>query len=171
MLIRRLARPMLASIFIMGGIGALKDTPNHAKGVAPMLEKAIDPVRDSLPEQVPTDTETLVRIDAGVKIGAGALLALGKFPRLASLLLAGSIVPTTLAAHRFWEQDDPQQRAEQQIHFLKNLGLLGGVLLAAVDTGGKPSVGYRARKSARIAKKTAKTANKTAGKKAKKSKK
>lgn len=171
MLIRRLARPMLASIFIMGGIGALKDTPNHAKGVAPMLEKAIDPVRDSLPEQVPTDTETLVRIDAGVKIGAGALLALGKFPRLASLLLAGSIVPTTLASHRFWEQDDPQQRAEQQIHFLKNLGLLGGVLLAAVDTGGKPSVGYRARKSARIAKKTAKTANKTAGKKAKKSKK
>ncbi|GAB3699684.1 DoxX family protein [Saccharopolyspora tripterygii] len=171
MLIRRLARPMLASIFIMGGIGALKDTPNHAKGVAPMLEKAIDPVRDSLPEQVPTDTETLVRIDAGVKIGAGALLALNKFPRLASLLLAGSIVPTTLAAHRFWEQDDPQQRAEQQVHFLKNVGLLGGVLLAAVDTGGKPSVGYRARKSARIAKKTAKTANKTAGKKTKKSKK
>lgn len=171
MLIRRLARPMLASIFIMGGIGALKDTPNHAKGVAPMLEKAIDPVRDSLPEQVPTDAETLVRIDAGVKIGAGALLALGKCPRLASLLLAGSIVPTTLASHRFWEQDDPQQRAEQQVHFLKNVGLLGGVLLAAVDTGGKPSVGYRARKSARIAKKTAKTANKTAAKKAKKSKK
>jgi putative oxidoreductase len=165
MLIRRLARPMLASIFIMGGIGALKDTPNHAKGAAPLLEKATGPVRGVLPEQVPTDPETLVRIDAAVKIGAGALLALGKFPRMASLLLAGSIVPTTLAAHRFWEEHDPQLRSEQQIHFLKNLGLLGGVLLAAVDTGGKPSVGYRARKSARIAKKTAK---KTGAKNAKK---
>lgn len=158
MLIRRLARPMLASIFIWGGIGALRDSSNHAKAAAPLLEKATGPIKDSLPEQVPTDPETLVRIDAAVKIGAGAMLALGKFPRLASLLLAGSIVPTTLAAHRFWEHEDPQQRGEQQIHFLKNLGLLGGVLLAAVDTGGKPSVGYRARKSARKAKKTAKKA-------------
>lgn len=163
MLIRRLARPMLASIFIWGGIGALKDTSNHAKAVTPLLEKA-GPIKESLPEQVPTDPETLVRVDAAVKIGAGAMLALGKFPRLASLLLAGSIVPTTLAAHRFWEHEDPQQRVEQQIHFLKNLGLLGGVLLASVDTGGKPSVGYRARKSARKGQKKAKKTAKKAGK-------
>ncbi|MDI2032040.1 DoxX family protein [Saccharopolyspora sp. TS4A08] len=156
MLIRRLARPMLASIFIWGGIGALRDSSNHAKAAAPVLDKVTGPVQGSLPDQVPTDPETLVRVDAAVKIGAGAMLALGKFPRLASLLLAGSIVPTTLAAHRFWEHEDPQQRGEQQIHFLKNLGLLGGVLLASVDTGGKPSVGYRARKSAKKAKKTAK---------------
>jgi hypothetical protein len=29
------------------------------------------------------------------------------------------------------------------MHFLKNLGLLGGLLLAAADTQGKPSIGYR----------------------------
>jgi uncharacterized membrane protein YphA (DoxX/SURF4 family) len=89
-----------------------------------------------------------VKIDAAVKVGAGALFALGKLPRLTSLLLAGSIVPTTLAGHRFWEHTDPKERFGQLSHFLKNLGLLGGLLLAAVDTEGKPSVGYRARRAA-----------------------
>ena len=43
---------------------------------------------------------------------------------------------------------DPKERFGQLSHFLKNLGLLGGLLLAAVDTEGKPSVGYRARRAA-----------------------
>jgi putative oxidoreductase len=145
MLIRRLARPMLAAIFIYGGIGSLRDSQSHAKAAEPLL----DTVKNALPAQVPTDPETLVRIDGAVKIGAGTLLAIGKFPRLAALALAGSTVPTTLAAHAFWEVDDPQERANQQIHFLKNVGLLGGLLIAAVDTRGKPSVGYRAKRKAR----------------------
>ena len=57
-------------------------------------------------------------------------------------------MPTTLAGHRFWEHEDPKERFGQLSHFLKNLGLLGGLLLAAVDTEGKPSVGYRARRAA-----------------------
>jgi uncharacterized membrane protein YphA (DoxX/SURF4 family) len=158
MLIRRLARPMLAAVFIYGGIGALRDVPSHAKAAAPLLEKTTGPVKDSLPEQFPTDPETLVRIDGAVKIGAGTLLALGKFPRLAALLLAGSIVPSTLAAHAWWEIDNPQERSNQQVHFLKNVGLLGGLLITAVDTGGKPSVGYRAKRRAhRVAAKSQQT--------------
>jgi putative oxidoreductase len=58
-------------------------------------------------------------------------------------------VPTTLAGHRFWEEDDPARRHQQQIHFFKNLGLLGGLVLAAADTGGAPSLGWRARRAAR----------------------
>ncbi|SFT70235.1 Uncharacterized membrane protein YphA, DoxX/SURF4 family [Actinopolyspora lacussalsi subsp. righensis] len=148
MLIRRLARPLLASIFVWGGIGVFRDTEGHAKAATPLLERTTAPVKDSLPQQVPTDPRTLVKIDGAVKIGAGVLLGLGKAPRLAALLLSGSLVPTTLAAHAFWEIDDPEQRAAQQIHFLKNLGLLGGLLTTAVDTKGKPSVGYRARQGA-----------------------
>ncbi|WP_017972760.1 DoxX family protein [Actinopolyspora halophila] len=148
MLIRRLARPLLASVFIYGGIGVFRDPKGHAQGAAPLVERATTPVQGTLPDQVPTDTETLVKVDAGVKIGAGVLLALGKFPRFSALLLSGSLVPTTLAGHAFWEYSDPEQRAGQQIHFLKNLGLLGGLLTTAVDTKGKPSVGYRARHGA-----------------------
>ena len=77
-------------------------------------------------------------------VGAGSLLALGKLPRLASTVLAATLVPTTVAAHSFWQEQDPEVRAKQKVQFLKNLGLLGGLLLAAVDTEGKPGLAYRA---------------------------
>lgn len=162
MLIRRLARPLLAAIFVSGGINALRDSQGHAKVAAPLVDRTVGQVRDSLPEQVPTNPETLVRVDGAVKIGAGVLLAAGKLPRLSSLALAGSLVPTTLAGHAFWEHDDPQQRAEQQTQFLKNLALIGGLLISAVDTKGRPSVGYRTRRGAKKARKAAKRTKKQA---------
>ena len=70
---------------------------------------------------------------------------------LAATVLAASLVPTTLAAHRFWEEEDPRARAAQRVHFQKNCAMLGGLILAAVDTGGRPSLGWRARRAARRA--------------------
>ena len=93
MLVRRVARPLLASIFIAGGVNALRDTPSHAKNAAPVVDQTVGKVQGSLPEQLPTDAETLVRVDGAVKIGAGALLALGKFPRLSSAVLSASLSP------------------------------------------------------------------------------
>ncbi len=58
-------------------------------------------------------------------------------------------MPTTWSGHRFWEETDPDRRKAQQLQFVKNLSILGGVLLAAVDPGGKPSLGWRARRRAR----------------------
>ncbi len=153
MILRRAARPMLAAIFISGGIEALRSPQAHARAAKPVLE-AVGPAVDQAVEVAPLDLderpddEMLVKIDAGVKIVAGTMLAFGKFPRLASTALAASLIPTTLAGHRFWEEDDPEVRAQQQIHFLKNVGLLGGLLIASADTQGKPSIGWRARKAA-----------------------
>jgi uncharacterized membrane protein YphA (DoxX/SURF4 family) len=101
--------------------------------------------------QLPRDVEQWVKADAAVKVVAGTLFGLGRVPRLTALVLAGSTVPTTLAGHRFWEESDPKVSFEKIAHFVKNLGLLGGLLLAAVDTEGKPSVGYRARRAAKSA--------------------
>lgn len=162
MFIRRLARPLLASVFIYGGVQALRDVPGHAKAAAPLLDRAIAPVKDSLPEQVPTDTETLVKLDGLVKVGAGTMLAMGKFPRLASLLLADSLVATTLVSHAFWEVNDPQRRNAEQVQFLKNASLLGGLLISAVDTEGKPSVRYRTQHGAHKVAKQTKRAKKAA---------
>lgn len=145
MLVRRLARPMLAAIFIKGGVDTLLNPEPRVQSATPLLEK----VGPNLPEQAPTDPDQLVRIDAGVKIGAGVLLALGKFPRLSSLALAASVVPTTVIGHAFWEKSDPAEKAADQQHFLKNLSILGGLILAAVDTEGKPSLGWRGRRAAR----------------------
>ena len=145
MLIRRLARPMLAAIFIKGGVDTLLNPDPRVQKASPLLEKAAP----NLPEQVPSDPDQLVRIDAGVKIGAGTLLALNKFPRVASLALAASIIPTTVAAHPFWEKSDPTEKTAEQQQFLKNISILGGLILAAVDTEGKPSLGWRGRRAAR----------------------
>jgi uncharacterized membrane protein YphA (DoxX/SURF4 family) len=151
MIMRRIARPMLAAVFVSGGIETLRNPKPRIQAAEPVLDKTVGRIEDKLPDEVPTDTETLVKLDAAVKIGAGLALALGKFPRLASVLLAGSLVPTTVASHRFWEHEDPQERARQQAHFFKNVGLIGGLMIAAGDTHGKPSVAWRAKHAARVA--------------------
>lgn len=148
MIIRRLARPMLATIFIAGGINAMRDAEGHAQAAKPWLDKTVGQQAGNLPEGVPTDPVTLIQIDAGVKIGAGTLLAMGKFPRLSSMALLGSLVPTTLATHAFWEFEDEGQKQMQMTQFMKNVSLAGGLIIAASDTAGKPSVGWRARKAA-----------------------
>lgn len=145
---------MLAALFIQGGINALKAPQGHVQAARPVLD-AVSPAVDKAVEIAPIDQrpddEMLVKIDAGVKIVAGSMLALGKFPRLASTALAASLIPTTLAGHRFWDETDEAKKAEQQIHFFKNVGLLGGLLIAAADTHGKPSVAYRGKRAARRA--------------------
>jgi hypothetical protein len=41
------------------------------------------------------------------------------------------------------------------VHFFTNAGLGGGLLIAAADTGGRPSLGWRARRAAKKATKRA----------------
>ena len=151
MLVRRIARPLLAAPFIYGGISTLRKPQDRVPGARPVVEKIAETADKQLPVQVPRDVQQWVQADAAVKVAAGSLFALNKLPRLTALVLSASIVPTTLAGHRFWEHDDPTEQFGQISNFLKNTGLLGGLLLAAVDTEGKPSVGYRARRSAKAA--------------------
>ena len=64
-------------------------------------------------------------------------------------------MPTTYAGHPFWEETGPGQARRSGSHFLKNLGLLGGLLLAAVDTEGKPGLAWRAQRAAKDARRAA----------------
>ncbi len=141
--IRRLARPLLAAVFVSGGIEAFNHPEPRAIKAEPVTSKLATPL--GLPE----DAVLLVKINAAVQVGAGAMLAIGKLPRVAALVLCGSIVPTTLAGHRFWEETEPASRAQQRIHFFKNLSILGGLLLATVDTAGNPSLSWRAKRAAK----------------------
>ena len=133
-MVRRLARLLLAAIFVESGVDILRHPDKRVLIATPFLESLTQKVGDSLPERVPTDPATLVRLDATVKLVAGLGLALGRFPRLSALVLAADLVPTTLAAHAFWALDDPADRARQRTQFLKNLGLMGGLLIAATHT-------------------------------------
>ena len=145
---RKIARPMMAAMFIHGGLDELRNPEpkkERADTVAPVLAQKLG---------LPDDTVMLVRINGGVMLGAGVMLAMGWFPRLAATALVGTLVPTTAAGHRFWEETDKQARARQLTQFLKNLSMLGGLMIAAADTGGKPSLGWRARRAASSAAKS-----------------
>lgn len=136
MWMHRLARPLLAAIFVFSGIETLRAPEPKVKTATPFVQAAVARAGDrGLPARVPTDPETLVRLDAGVKIVAGLGLALNRCPRLSALVLAANLVPTTVAAHAYWEHEEPAARSAQRIQFLKNLGLIGGLLATAVAPG------------------------------------
>jgi uncharacterized membrane protein YphA (DoxX/SURF4 family) len=129
---------MIAGIFVIQGLDALRHPAPLASRATPLLEKVAPALG------LPVDGELLVRANAVAQILGGAMLARGFLPRVGATLLAGSIVPTTLGGHAFWQEKDPAKRKQQRIQFLKNTAMLGGVLLAAVDTGGKPGLAWRA---------------------------
>ena len=119
---RRLARPLLASMFVIGGLDTLRNPggrveATRAAGLA--------------------EPEKLVQVNGATMLAGGLALATGRLPRLSCLALAGTLVPTTYVGHPFWQETDPGAKASQQIHFFKNVSLLGGLLLA--DPGLEPA--------------------------------
>jgi len=60
-------------------------------------------------------------------------------------------VPGSLGGHTFWRDSDPQRKADERRAFLTDVSLIGGLIIAAVDTEGKPSLGWRGRELAETA--------------------
>lgn len=133
---------MLASIFVISGVRVLIQPGEGRIAAARRVTDPITPLLEKADPRLPTDPATLVRVKAAADIVAGLALATGRFTRPAAAVLAAGLVPTTLVGHPFWAAAK-EDRANQQIHFLKNLGLLGGLLLAAADTEGQPGLRYR----------------------------
>lgn len=114
-LVTRPARLALAPIFIVGGIDALiapgpKSTKVQAAGIP----------RPTL----------AIRANGAAMAAGGLVLAVGPWPRLAAAGLMASLVPTTVVGHAFWAEDTTEGRKAQLMQFAKNLGILGGLLLA-----------------------------------------
>jgi uncharacterized membrane protein YphA (DoxX/SURF4 family) len=134
---------MLGAIFVASGARTLAN-PEHNLQQAKPVTDLIAPILERANPNLPTDTRTLVRINGIVQVAGGLLLATRWGRRPAAAALAASLVPTTFAGHPFWTHDDPAQRRGQEIHFMKNVGLFGGLLLAAGDTEGRPGLRWRA---------------------------
>ncbi len=147
MLIRRIARPMLSAVFIGRGVEALRSPKPAADAARPTIE-GLKKLPDPVGTNVPSNAETVARINGAVQVGGGLLLATGKLPRLASAALALSVVPGSLGGHTFWKEGDPQRKADERRAFLTDVSLIGGLIIAAVDTEGKPSLGWRGRRAA-----------------------
>ena len=156
---RRLARTMLAGVFVSGGVNALKQAGPRAELVRQ------SGLADKLPASVPAplrQPENLVRLNAAADILGGLSLITSRTPRLASLGLVASMAPMTAVGHPFWAEKDKAAKSQQQLHFLKNVAVMGGLLLSAGDTGGRESsphaVGRLSRRATKDARKAAKRA-------------
>jgi len=148
--IRLIARPMLASVFFVGAASALKNAPKLAPKASRVTEQVVPLAQRAAPGvPIPTDPVTIVRANAVLQIGAAAALATGRMPRLSSTVLAVSLLPTTMAGHAFWREQDPALRNTQRLNFFKGVSIVGGLLIAGVDTEGKPGVAWRARRAGR----------------------
>jgi uncharacterized membrane protein YphA (DoxX/SURF4 family) len=138
---------MLSAVFIGQGIETLL-RPATSADAAQTTVDALRTLPEPVGSKVPSDAETAARINAAVQVGGGILLATGKLPRIASAALACTVIPGSLGAHTFWNESDPQLKAEKRRNFLSDLSLLGGLIIASADTEGRPSLGWRSRQAA-----------------------
>ena len=126
--LRPAARILTGSTYALLGSDALRAPGGRVDQAAPLLAA----IRQWVP-LLPADDELVVRGNAAVQVAGGVMLALGKAPRLSALILAGSLIPTTLAGHSYWKVEDPGVRKIQRIQFHKNMAMIGGLLFAALD--------------------------------------
>ncbi|MHA7271090.1 DoxX family protein [Arthrobacter sp. HLT1-20] len=147
-IVRALARPMLASSFILAGLDRLR----HADQTAAQLRPVLGPLSAALP--IEASEKTLARVLAGTQVGAGILLATGKCSRAAAVVLAVTAGLNTVVEYRNAEPSSKEIRSHRRNQLAKNIGLIGGALLASVDTAGRPGLAWRAEKLIESGKKT-----------------
>jgi putative oxidoreductase len=143
-IVRRLARPLLAAPLIQSGLDAARHPGPQVEVSRPLLQQISGPLR------LPDDPLVVVRSAGAVTAVAGVLLAIGKLPRLSALAIVLT-APAVQTSQPFWKEKDPELRRAQRTTFVKNLGLLGGTLLAAVDTEGRPGLVWRGRRAGHLA--------------------
>ena len=123
-------RILLASLFLVAGIRKLM-APAASAGYFAKLGFPM--------------TDVLVWVVIAVEIGGALLLILGWKTRWAAYALTIFTLIATFAAHRFWEFSDAAQYAAQLNNFLKNLAVIGGMLILAATGPGPNSVDGRRR--------------------------
>ena len=128
------SRSLLAGYFIADGLKAVVDPEPLVPGAEPLASKVGEYADRYLPPDlvrfVPTTTQTLVRFH-GITQAAGALMMVtGIFRRAGAAIVVAAYVPKVIIARR----DCPDR-----LSFLRELALLGGALVEAGNTQGKPN--------------------------------
>jgi putative oxidoreductase len=120
-------RIFLALIFVVSGVGKIT---GYAGTAAYMASKGLPLV------------DILLPLTIAVELGGGLLLALGWKARWAALALLLFLIPTTLIFHQFWGLE-PKLAQMQKIHFLKNVAIMGGMLMVLAFGAGAWSLERR----------------------------
>ena len=117
-------RILLGLIFVLSGFQKLMGFSGVAGGIA----------GKGLPMP-----EVLAVLTVVIELGAGLLLVVGWKARWAAFLLFLFIIPVSLVYHNFWTMEGAQA-AMNKIQFLKNVSIMGGMLLAAAFGPGRYSI-------------------------------
>ena len=141
-LARVIARPLIASSFVFSGVDRLR----NAGTTAPQLKPVLAGVSKVVPSAASvTSNEKLVgQVLGATQVGAALLLGIGRFSRVAALLLTVTATVNTLVDYRSADASTAEGKKARRSQLLKNLSLIGAVLLAAVDTNGRPGLAWRA---------------------------
>src|SRR5688500_672914 len=107
-------RILLAIIFIKSGFGKITGFEGTA---AYMASKGL-PM-----------TQILLIGTIVIELLGGIMLVVGYKARWAALAIFLWLIPTTLIFHKFWGLADAKEASTQQIHFLKNITIMGGMLM------------------------------------------
>ena len=81
---------------------------------------------------------TLLCVATLMELGGALLLLLGVKEKLGAALLLLFLIPTTVLFHQFWFVE-PSGRELQQVMFLKNLAILGGLIFVLLHGAQTPS--------------------------------
>jgi len=91
--------------------------------------------------------EVLLVVTIVLVVGGGLMILTGWYVRWAAAALFTWMIPVTLLYHDFWAAE-PVQVFNQTTHFMKNIAIMGGLLILATFGPGSMSVdGARAPKS------------------------
>ena len=88
-------------------------------------------------------------VGAATEFFGGAAIMLGFGTRYAALAIFIFTIAATIIGHRYWEFADPALRRQNQTHFLKNLTMMGGLLLLFLTGGGRFGLDRLLRRRAR----------------------
>lgn len=117
-MIKTIGHMLLSTMFISGGFKAFQEPGGRTQKVAAA--------------GIPAPRQATI-LNGAVMTVAGTTLALGIAPKLSAVALIGALIPTTFVGHSFWTETAPQNRMNQQIHFMKNLAMIGGLIAVLAE--------------------------------------
>ena len=124
-----LGRILLCTIFVLSAAG--NKIPNFGGVARVMAAKGI-----------PAPQFMLVGAIAFLIVGSASVIV-GYKARIGAALLLVFLVLATYFFHDFWKQSEPQAAQEQMIQFMKNLSMMGAMLLIIANGPGSFSLDER----------------------------
>lgn len=121
-------RVLLSAIFLTSGVNKLTNWSGTAEHMAGEGMVAVP---------------LMLAGAVAVELFGGAAILLGCYTRAAALVVAGFLVPATLVFHDFWTAP-AADRMNQVQHFMKNLTIIGGLLVLAAFGAGRFALDARA---------------------------